>query len=263
MYSPDPRRKRRSRAGALYVTALVLLFPGSGLPAVAQETADGPLVISTVDPPRTQASKAYDNVVRPRNISSDATYADEISGPVTRERAIRERRQMRRISTGPIADGGWSVAAAVLAVLVLLFLWLKFGGSSTLFSRPVRESRKAEAPPEMWNIAGNEADMDAATLLRHLAAMKDRREALARLLRHCLLSAGTDCDTCFARSDTEREAFARLPPAFKYHDALKALLHDAELAHYGGRPVSDAVFDRNLQVGRLLLIRQEGGRHAQ
>ncbi len=102
--------------------------------------------------------------------------------------------------------------------------------------------------------------MDGQALIDRLAAMKDRREALARLLRHCLLAAGEMSDTRFARSDTERDAFARLPAGFQHHDALRALLRDSELAHYGGRPVSEDVFMRNLELGRILL--GKGGVHA-
>ncbi|MDA4848341.1 hypothetical protein [Hoeflea poritis] len=262
MSLPDVKRLGSVAAGAICLAACVLALVHHATQARAQQADEEPFSISTVDPPRTQTSEDYQGTARPLDITSDATYADKITGSVPPDRAVRQRSEPWRMDSTVILDGGWGVAITIFTIAVLLFLWLKFGGSSVLLSRGVNEGKEPQKPPETWNMAGNETEMDGAALLRHLARMKDRREALARLLRHCLLSAGAECDTRFARSDTEREAFARLPGSFKYRSALKTLLQDAELAHYGGRPVGDEVFARNLELGRLLLVGNHAGHHA-
>lgn len=229
-----------------------------GLPARAQE-GERFSVTSRVDPPRTETSSAYSEAAGKAGIDTDAVYADELSGSLSSGQAIRERPRRREVSV-PAVDGTFGVVLAVVAIVVIILLWLKFGGSGMLLSGKPKDVKKKQDAPTGWNIADQERDLDGNALLAQLSAMKDRREALARLLRHCLLTAGELSDTRFARSDTEREAFARLPTGFKYRDALKTLLRDSELAHYGGRAVSEEMFAHNMQLGRVLLTR--GGSHA-
>ncbi|MEM9106837.1 MAG: hypothetical protein AAGC96_14380 [Pseudomonadota bacterium] len=215
---------------------------------------------SRVEPPRTQSAETYLEAADAAGVNARATYVDKLSGTLLSDQAIRETRRIRREFSSPTLGGSIGIVIVVVAVIGILLLWLKFGGSGTLLSRKPRELKEKQEAPASWHINEQEQSMDGQALLNHLAAMKDRREALARLLRHCLLSAGEVSETRFARSDTEREAFARLPAGFRYRDALGKLLHDSELAHYGGRPVSEEMFTQNLELGRILL--GKGGAHA-
>jgi hypothetical protein len=210
-------------------------------------------IVSEVDPPRSESFGKFSETAGQTGIDTDAVYVDELSGSLESERGIRETRRVRREFSVPALDGSLGVAIAIIAIVAALALWLKFGGTGTLLSAKPKDIEKKQQAPEKWQITEREKSMDGQALLSHLAAMKDRQEALARLLRHCLLSAGELCDTRFARSDTEREAFARLPAGFKHHEALRTLLRDSELAHYGGRAVSEETFEHNLQLGRILL----------
>lgn len=132
-------------------------------------------------------------------------------------------------------------------------------GRLLLVRAPSRDQETDKGPaPDYWRIDA-EAARNPGGLLAHLAALPDRREAMVQLLRHCLLQASDESDTRFARADTEREAFARLPQSWRYHDALHQLLRDAELVHYGGRDVTEEVFQRALDLSGTML---QGARNA-
>ena len=231
----------------------------AGLPSRAQDGAP-PTVISQVEPPRTETSDKYQRSAKKAGVDADARYVDKMSGSLFSDQAIREAQRARREIPIPTLDGALGIVLVFVLIIGLLLLWLKFGGTGTLLSGKPKDLKKKQEVPAGWQVTQQEQAMDGQALLDRLAAMADRREALARLLRHCLLSAGALSDTRFARSDTERDAFARLPENFKYHEALKTLLRDSELAHYGGRPVSEEMFAHNLELGRILI--GTGGAHA-
>jgi hypothetical protein len=137
---------------------------------------------------------------------------------------------------------------------LLLFLWLRFGGGGLLARAPAA----APAPtvtPEGWALS--DPDAPGGDILARAAAMADRRAALVLLLRACLLHAAQATGTRLARSDTERRVLARLPGSFAALGPLAELLRRTELAHYGGRDVSDADFTASLGAAQMLL----GARH--
>ncbi|MEP3276065.1 MAG: hypothetical protein ABJN26_26515 [Stappiaceae bacterium] len=260
---PDPVPPKRQTSCVLHVLVPLCLLLCFSAPTGAQES-DGSSVVSRVTPPQSESSQNYKSLADGNDISNEAIYADKVQGTLSDERTIKEtkKRSSREPLFIPKLDGGIGVGFAIFAVIALLLLWLKFGGSGVLLSGEPRDVKKKQKAPDSWNIAAQEAELDGEDLLSRLASMSDRSEALAKLLRHCLLSAGEETETRFARSDTEREAFARLPAELSHYAALKALLRDAELAHYGGRPVSDEVFSRSLQLGRSLLSTHGTHSHA-
>lgn len=151
----------------------------------------------------------------------------------------------------PRLPGGQVSAFWVLGLAgVALALWLRFGGKGVLTRRAPQEGVTVEAPAH-WQL---DRSLTPAALIDQIAAMEDKTAALVRLLRHCLLRAAEDSRTRLARADTEREAFARLPGE---RPGLRLILQAAELAHYGGRPVSAAGLAEALEQGRAIL----GGGH--
>lgn len=240
----------------------VALFLCLGAAATAQEQK-GYTVTSERAAPRSDLSKAYDDATARYPLDRQAIYAEELTGDLSKGAAAPRQRRDRAGDEGiRLGGGGGGVLAVILALLIALLLWMKFGGAGILLSGEPREIRQKQKAPESWKIAGDEADLDAQTLLQRISAMADRRDALVRLLRHCLLFAGEDSDTRFARSDTEREAFRRLPEGWQHRPALATLLRDAELAHYGGRDVGDETFAHALELGRGMLMGQKRSRHA-
>jgi len=151
---------------------------------------------------------------------------------------------------------------AIGVLLGALFLWLKFGGSGVLLSRDPADSTAKNSAPDSWKISAGEINLDANSRLSQIAAMPDRGAAMVLLLRYCLLAAAQTTSTRFARSDTERSAFGRLPKHWPSLAGLETVLQQAELAHYGGRPVTDGVFTNALETGRVILSANQKARAA-
>lgn len=149
--------------------------------------------------------------------------------------------------TGGLQLGPWVVIGGVVAALAL---WLRFGGGA-LMARAPREIAPRTVP-DGW-------EQQAAPGAPPFEAMEDRGRALVALLRLCLMAAADASATRLARSDTERTALRRLPQSLRDRSALEHLLHEAELAHYGGRAVPDDRFAALLATGRGFLRAQGAG----
>lgn len=231
--------------------AVSLMIWASGT-ALAQQAATE---LSVVEPPRGTAGESYSRAISGRRIQSEALYSDETDPAffVNGDTAIRPTSQPREM---PQLRGGTGVFIVIALIVVMLLLWLRFGGTGALLSAAPKEADGATTAPEAWKIGADEAAMDSLSLLDQIRAMPDRRAALVRLLRHALLAAGSDSQTRFARSDTEREAFARLPASWRHRQLLGLLLKATELAHYGGRTVSEDAFEQALDQGAMILSRQ-------
>lgn len=212
-------------AKALFWVAL----SGAGL-AMAEE----------VPPPRLPGGEALAARMAEAGIDSALTYA--VSAELAAPAPIPPPEAPRPARPGLSA---WWVLALVALGLVL---WLRFGGTGMLARRAPQEGTLPARPD--WQVE----TAAAPALLDQIAAMEDRSAALVRLLRHCLLRVAETSGTRLARSDTEREAFARLPRS----EGLALILQAAELAHYGGRPVGEAEFQDALLAGRSLLGLRHG-----
>ena len=236
---------RGKRAFAVLLLGAAL---NAGAAAAATELSDLP----AIPPPQDEASKAYRKSIAWRRIESDVRYRSGTFRP--EEIAFPNRAPW-------LPDSGNAGVAVVVAILLgAALLWMKFGGSGMLLAPPPARDRDS-APDQDWDLADSLDDSDPANLLKRAAGMADRQAAIVLLLRYCLRFAGRDSATGFARSDTEREAFARLPGDWREARALEALLRRSELAHYGGRMVDEAGFaDALAQARRVLGL--AGGAHA-
>ncbi|MFU1476227.1 hypothetical protein ACM25N_00325 [Roseovarius sp. C7] len=213
----------------------------------------------SVTAPRSEMADRYREQTATRRIETRATYVRDLGSlDLTSEPSRTSLRQT--YDREPMFSGGTGMIILFAALLALLLLWLRFGGTGTLLTRAPKDSDgRGKTVPAAWKIDADEAATDQQSLMDQLRAMPDRRAALVRLLRHALLAAGTACDTRFARSDTEREAFARLPGGWRYRATLAELLKAAELAHYGGRDVSEEGFEAALAQGAAILQQARPG----
>ena len=213
---------------------------------MAQTPPDG-LQLTTVDPPRGESATAYQDAARGR-AQTQATYATDVQGGrlTVDSRAPRAAPTLPR---GPVLDGNIAMLVVVGGLALMLFLWLRFGGGG-LFARTPDLAPTPRVTPEGWDAP---AETPGGDLLARAAAMADRRAALVLLLRACLLQAAAATGTRLARSDTERKVLARLPGSFAALGPLGELLRRTELAHYGGRAVSDDDFAASLGAARVLL----------
>lgn len=235
-----------------------MLF-GGVIPAIsgAQETdklSTEYSVLDAVEPPVGDSTDAYRKTALREGARTKATYATDLKGDLTGEQAKEQPVKINPPRRSPAMDlNGFGVALAVALVVGALFLWLKFGGGGVLLAREPRDdTRRKHATPDSWKM-GDGMVSDADGLLTQIAQMSDRTAAMVLLLRHCLLAAARATDARFARSDTERGAFRRLPEKWVYHDRLEHMLQHTELAHYGGRDVAEDRFAEALDTARSIL----------
>lgn len=234
------------------LTVLVL----AAWPVRGQGAPDG-LQFTTIDPP---GSEAAARALDASGVAHAAVYATRIEGgrltPVSRPPRLPRSVPMQ----GPLLDGNLALVVVVGLLIAGVFLWLRFAGAGILGSGPKDAPARPVSPPAGWK-QEDAPDLGTEALLAAIAAMPDRRAAMVRLLRHCLLHAATVSGTRLARSDTERMVLRRLPDNWRRTGPLPELLHRTELAHYGGQDVPDAGFADCLGAARSILGRT-GGAHA-
>ena len=234
------------------VSVLVFGLAALALPALGQE---GVRIEETADPPRGAVADDTAALAAREGHATRMTYALRIKGDLAEGRTQEIRPEPLQDRQGPLpTPGPLSTGFVVVILLVLLLLWLRFGGAGALLSRAPDMQRKPTQAPEAWNISAEDQAGDPRSLIDQIAAMPDRAAALVRLLRHCLLTAATETDTRLARADTERSAFRRLPGGWRQQDGLAQILRGAELAHYGGRAVDEAQFALAIEAGRRILV---------
>jgi len=209
-------------------------------------------VVKSIKAPIGGQTDSYRVLATRNGAKTDPVYATELDGQLASGKAKITPKGPSR-SLEPVDLNGYGVALAIGILLGVLFLWLKFGGSGVLLARDPSDSKQKNSAPDSWKISNSEINLDADSRLNQIAAMPDRGAAMVLLLRYCLLAAAQTTSTRFARSDTERSAFGRLPGHWPHLGGLESVLQQAELAHYGGRPVSDGVFDKVLETGRDIL----------
>lgn len=238
-------------------------FPGISAAQDANNSSTEYSVLEAVEPPVGDSTENYRAVAKRAGARSDAVYASRLDGDLTGTRAkeqpvARVPRERRSFDLN-----GFGVVIAVGLVIGALFLLLKYGGGGALLAREPRDdTRRKHQTPDAWKL-GDEAIKDADGLLAQIAQMTDRTAAMVLLLRHCLLAAARATDARFARSDTERRAFGRLPDHWVHHTRLQGMLQYTELAHYGGRDVAQDRFDDALDAARGILgsAKPAGGAH--
>ncbi|WP_052245289.1 hypothetical protein [Halocynthiibacter namhaensis] len=243
-----------------YLSALFLfcLLPVSGFAQdVGGEGAEKYTIVETVDAPTSETSREVTALTRNSRVTSDVTYVSQLDGQLASGRAQENPKQNTPLPGREFSvpsGGGMGVMVAFVIILGAIFLWLKFGGAGMLLSRePSEVNPKPSQAPDTWKIASADLQKGPQSILDKIAAMQDRSEALVLLLRYSLLSASESTSTRFARADTERGAFERLPTHWAHIHSVEAILRQAELAHYGGRPVSDSHFDAAIELGRTVL----------
>lgn len=241
--------------------AAIAAFLLSLTAAIAQE--EGFRVLEQRDPPRGADHAALQALARPRVIETEVTYIGKLQGDLADGPRVNfvetdspgEGVEFRRF------DRGVPAIVIIALLLTMLALWMRFGGSGALLAAAPKSGKPRQVAPESWALSEADQIADPRSLLEQIAAMPDRRAAMVRLLHHCLLFAGEDSDTRFARADTERDAFRRLPQGWRFRQPLGGLLRATELAHYGGRMVDEGAFAEALETGRVLL-NEKGPAHA-
>ncbi|WP_183826196.1 hypothetical protein [Rhizobium sp. BK377] len=234
------------------LVALSLAASAQLSPALAQESSSQQG--GKGDRPSSSVSSEYATQCALNGVRCKLIYGD---GSETRK-AVPDAtlsRENRSFSLQEPAVGGSAAVVLVLVALVVIIgLAMFFGNGGVLLSSAPRDVKKRQGEaPESWRTSDAGTEERPGDFLQRIAAMADRRQALVLLLRHCLLHAADVTGTRLFRSDTERAVFARLPATMPDRERLEHLLAEAELVHYGGRPLQEGDFDTLLNSARALL----------
>ena len=109
----------------------------------------------------------------------------------------------------------------------------------------LREDDAAEHPRQTTSRAATDERIEAIEAIRTIA---DRSEALNRLLAAALALAARAADLRLDPSWTVRDAMRHIPTSWPFRAELARLARDAELAHFGGRAVSEDQFEGHLRA---------------
>ncbi len=136
----------------------------------------------------------------------------------------------------------WIVGLVFGGLLIaILFVFARFGTRiSVSFSEErdgARQALRADKSQE-GSAAASETGLDP--FLARLQAMSDRREALVLLVSRTIEQAAAQNDLRLGRSLTARDVLRILPGGWAHLPALRRLVRQVEIVHFGGRDLSDA-----------------------
>ncbi|UXN04145.1 hypothetical protein [Bartonella sp. HY406] len=171
----------------------------------------------------------------------------------TQSQPAQKSRTVSNRSSTPILIGPTSVFTVLVIIVVVILLWLRFGGSGVLLNNSPKDIKPQGEIPENWGNASNIVSSSSNDILSGVLAIDDKRLAMIELLRMCLLHGAGLSSTRLARSDTERTIFRRLPQSLPQRDELELLLKTTELVHYGGQEITSDQFDELISKARIFL----------
>ncbi len=199
-------------------------------------------------PPLTERGAEYEETARRARIATELRYPGEVDLENATDPAT-ERRVERPEAPNPDAERwGWAIVVCI-ALAVIVFVVIRFGGSTSIAFRRVGDGRRGD-------VAEERAVIDEAGGLRgflaRLRAMTDRPAALVLLIQGALERAGQLTGTPVIRSQTAREVLRRLPRDWSHHPALRRIVQVEEVVQFGGRDLSDRVFEECLDLAEPL-----------
>ncbi|MDU8942605.1 DUF4129 domain-containing protein [Ovoidimarina sediminis] len=218
--------------------ALVFVLCLAAPPLAAQSDRARPLDVE-MEP----AGAAYLETVRWRWLQPEITYFDP-DRPAP-ELTVTPRLPPENTERGDPREIDWTTVMIIVAILLaILALTMKFGSISVIGLR--REDGEATVTPGQSD--GRPMGDDRIEALEAIRAIADRGEALNRLLAAALSLAARAAGLRLDPSWTVRDAMRRIPASWPFRSQLSQLARDAELAHFGGRPISEDQLERHLQA---------------
>lgn len=232
------------RAGVAVLLLLILGLAWPAGPAHAQMTTEdlvdpGPPDGDVRSSTRWQRLQTDVRYLRPE---ADFKPGEDIEVVVPpRPKDTEEVRSANRLTTGIV------VGLIVVAILVVFFL---FGNRINVSFGKTTEQRRASREERTTRLGALTEDLPPEGLLDRLAAMADRRRALILLTGHSLERAAEMNGLRIARAQTARDVLRSLPRQWHHMDAIRRLVREAEIVHFGGRDVSEETWATCLATAR-------------
>lgn len=196
------------------------------------------------------SGQAYLKALRFRGIETDMAYFDPSRPPPDLD--TKKTPDPSGINVDVSLDrnqGTMIVNALSLAVLLgIAYVVLRFGGQFSVSLRRDQDARRDRADEEP-RLGPSAAVPDNLDVIAHI---EDRKLALITLAQSALIRAVRNHGLLLQRSWTARDALRRLPHDMRHRDALQGLVAAGERVLFGGRDVTEAVFQDHLDQIRPL-----------
>lgn len=233
---------------------LGLCFAASAQIHAAQAQEDRSALLGSTGHPTSAVAVEYNAQCLRNGLRCTLVYADAAKAAETAQKATPSENRQPFSPGEPLMNGPTAIVVVIIGLIAVIGLWMRFGNGGVLLSQAPREMKqRQDEAPESWRSVVPQAQERPGDFLQRIANMKDRRQALVLLLRHCLLHAADITETRLFRYDTERAVLGRLPESLPGRDRLENLLNEAELVHYGGRVLAESQFTTLLDTARGFL----------
>ena len=231
-----------------------------GLSALAVVLALAAPALAAVDPadiePTGPPNAAYLDAV-PRGVQAEIIYMRPSAAFDPEAIAEGEPPRPPRTMDAEAERRTWGIVFGVLLVAVLVFAaW--FGGRIPVSFRG-RAADGCRRGPETAGETAAAPPLPADAFLDRLRAMADRRMALILLVGRALEAAAAANGLRIGRAQTARDVLGAVPRRWPHFDALRRLVREAEVVHFGGRDLPEARWRECVEAARPLLA---GGRPA-
>ena len=148
------------------------------------------------------------------------------------------------------------VLAAILAAIIYVVV-VNSNGVGVSFrdtkDRRRSDARREDTPEE----TGSDQPLDQ--FLAGLAAMADKREALILLVSRALEWAADLHQLRLGRSQTARDVLRVLPVDWAHLPAMRGLVREAEIVHFGGRDITQERWEECLATARPIFAQPGRG----
>lgn len=216
---------------------------GCALAAPPAAAAIAPGDIEPTGPP----NAAYLDAVRWSRLQTEVTYLRP-SAPFDPRASVEVPAPPMSVETRRWIWIG--VLGALILGIVAGFAW--FGGRIPVTFGATDRARRGAARAGDAATAG--ADLPPGEFLERLRAMADRRAALILLTARALEQAAAANGLTLARAQTARDVLRAVPRRWPHFEALRRLVREAEIVHFGGRDLPEARWRDCLETARPLIV---------
>lgn len=143
---------------------------------------------------------------------------------------------------------GFGIIFGVILFVVVVAFFLYGNRINVSFGRTSekrRDSEEAEAAGADFLVGGT-----GNQSLEEIASIRDRRQALILMVSRALERAAGANDLRLARAQTARDVLRTLPRQWGHFAAMRRLVREAEIVHFGGRDISETTFQDCLAAAR-------------
>ena len=202
--------------------------------------------------PTGQANEAYTDAASGGGLQTEIIYlrpSSDFDPDESVEIKVPETPQQARQSSNA-ARWTWGLILGAILVMVIVVIVTQGGAVGVSFRGTTDEKRSRPdepAEPDPFE-AINRQPLDQ--FLTSLSGMADRRQALILLVSRALERAADANQVRLGRAQTARDVLRILPRQWSHSDTMRRLVREAEIAHFGGRAVTEDLWQDCLSAAQ-------------